>query len=289
MGYVEKIMGDNEQAVYHTHLHWIVLLQRVGGWLFAFLVFLGLGLAVFFLKDDRDRFVIGVIALGSVVLPLYVIGIGWVRGRRGREFLELLWRPALAAVLILAVAAMIMVRPQTRPIGWLLVALAVVPLAEVVRVVLDWVNERYIITNRRVMEVTGIINKHVRDSALEKVNDVDMKQSVVGRVLGYGTVQIITGSDIGINLFHRISNPVRFKRAMLNAKEQLHTTDLPLPAKPAPAGVLAVDAEAAVPEGSPSAEGHIPDLIEELADLYRRGILSDEEFQAKKKELLARL
>jgi uncharacterized membrane protein YdbT with pleckstrin-like domain len=164
-----------------------------------------------------------------------------------------------------------------------------VPFAEVVRIVLDWVNERYIITNRRVMEVTGIINKHVRDSALEKVNDVDMKQSIVGRVLGYGTVQIITGSDIGINLFHRISNPVRFKRAMLNAKEQLHTTDLPLQAKPAPSGALAADVEAAVPEGAPSAEGHIPDLIEELADLRRRGILSEEEFQTKKKELLARL
>jgi predicted Zn-dependent peptidase len=33
----------------------------------------------------------------------------------------------------------------------------------------------------------------------------------------------------------------------------------------------------------------IPDLIEELDDLRQRGILSQEEFEAKKKELLARI
>jgi hypothetical protein len=174
-------------------------------------------------------------------------------------------------------------------LGWPVVVVALVPFGEVIRIVLDWVNERFIITNRRVMEVTGIINKHVRDSALEKVNDVDMKQSIVGRVLGYGTVQIITGSDIGINLFHRISNPVRFKRAMLNAKEKLHTTDLPLqaygPAVPGTPDATQVPA----PGGTAPAGGSIADLIEDLADLHRKGILSDAEFQAKKNDLLARL
>jgi hypothetical protein len=280
MGYVEKIMGDNEEALYRTHPHWIVLLQRVVGWLFAFLVFLGLGLALFFLEDDKQRFTIGLIALVSVVMPLYLIGAGWVRGRRGREFLQLVWRPAIAALVIVAVAVLIMVRPQIRAFGWLPIALGLIPFAEVVRIVLVWLNERYIITNRRVMEVTGIINKHARDSALEKVNDVDMRQSVVGRILGYGTVQIITGSDIGVNRFHRISNPVRFKRAMLNAKEQLHTIDSPLPIKPA---------VPAAPAGAAPGEGQITDLIEELAELHRKGIISEQEFQTKKSELLARL
>ena len=115
-----------------------------------------------------------------------------------------------------------LLNPQLKYVGWIAVVIAAVPAFELVRIFLDWLNERYIITNRRVIEVRGTINKHVRDSALEKVNDVDMKQSVVGRLLGYGTVQIITGSDIGVNMFRRISNPVRFKREMLNAKEELH-------------------------------------------------------------------
>jgi hypothetical protein len=183
-----------------------------------------------------------------------------------------------------------MIRPDLKYIGWIAIAISVIPLAELIRCFLDWLNERYIITNRRVMEVRGIINKHVRDSALEKVNDVDLKQSVIGRVLSYGTVQIITGSDIGMNMFRRISNPVRFKRFMLNAKEDLHgggllaQEDAPATAQPPTPAV-----KMAMAGLDPSTQSNIPDLIVELDELRQKGIISEEEFQAKKKELLARL
>jgi predicted MPP superfamily phosphohydrolase len=283
-------MGDKERAVYQTHQHLIVLLQRIVGWLFAFSVYLGLGLAVFFLGEDKARFTIGLVALGSLIMPLYLIIAAWVRGVRGREFLEHLWKPALAGVLILTVALVMMFRPETRPIGWVAVVLAVAPLAEAVRTFLDWLNERYLITNRRVVQIRGIINKEISDSALEKVNDVKMRQSIVGRILGYGTVEIITGSDIGVNLFHRISNPVRFKRAMLNAKEQLHAeTPDDRPSEQAPASDLPPIPALSQSESSSPPEARITDLIAELAELCQKGVLSEEEFQAKKKELLDRL
>lgn len=280
MGYVEKVMGDKERAVYQTHQHAIVLIGRIVGWLFAFLVFLGLGLAVLRVEDDRFRFVVGLVALGSLVMPGFLIFRIWRRTEQREDIWKHLWRPVLAAVVVLVVALMLMFGARERITGWVAVVLALFPLFEVVRGTLDWLNERYIITNRRVMEVKGIVNKHVRDSALEKVNDVDLTQSVVGRVLGYGTVQIITGSDIGVNRFRRIANPVRFKREMLNAKEQLHSPlDEDVPAKPE-----------AVPGLTPAAdEASITNLIEELAELRQKGVLSEEEFQAKKKELLARL
>jgi uncharacterized membrane protein YdbT with pleckstrin-like domain len=290
MGYVEGIMGDHERVLYQTHQHLIVLVGRVLGWLFAFLVFLGVGLAVFFVKEDRVRFYVGVVALGSLVLPLYLIVSSWLRGQRGQALLRRLWRPSLAGILILAVAITMMFWPQIRLTGWLAVLLALFPLWEIVRAFLDWLNERYLITNRRVMEVKGVINKEISDSALEKVNDVKMRQSIVGRFLRYGTVEIITGSDIGVNMFRRISNPVRFKRAMLNAKEQLHTADLGEEPKGfVPSGRPAASEETVEPEGAVPAAGHIPDLIEELAELHRKGIISDVEFQEKKRELLARL
>jgi hypothetical protein len=278
MGYVENILGDSEHIVYSTHQHFVVLLQRVIGSLFAFAVFLALGLAVLVPDEssgERIRFTVGLIALGSVVMPLYLIVSAWIRGLRGREFVRSIWRAALAGIVILVVALILLFAPAMQATGWIAIVIAVVPLFEMVRIVLDWFNERYIITNRRVMEVGGTINKHVRDSALEKVNDVDLKQSVIGRMLGYGTVQIITGSDIGMNMFHRISDPVRFKRAMLNAKEQLNM----------PAGES--DASPRLPDLG--ADADIPGLIEELDTLRQRGILSEEEFQAKKKELLERL
>jgi uncharacterized membrane protein YdbT with pleckstrin-like domain len=42
---------------------------------------------------------------------------------------------------------------------------------------MKWKNHQYIITNRRVIQINGIVNKNVTDSSLEKVNDVHMTQS----------------------------------------------------------------------------------------------------------------
>jgi hypothetical protein len=286
MGYIEKAMGDNERILYRTHQHVIVLFLRVFASLFAFLVFLAVGLAVLLSSSGESgnqvRFVIGLIALGSLVMPGYLIVSAWLEGLRGEEFLRSIWRAALAGIAILAFSLLMMLIPSFKLTGAMALVVAVVPAAEVIRILLDWWNERYIITNRRVMEVRGTINKNLRDSALEKVNDVELNQSIVGRVLGYGTVEIITGSDIGVNEFHRISNPVRFKREMLNAKESYRM------AGPDPEEETKRSPAAQLSDADPS-KSDIPDLIAELDELRQKGIISEEEFQAKKTELLARL
>ncbi len=332
MGYVEKAMGDNERMLYRTHRHAIVLLERIFGSLFAFLVFLTVGLTVLLSgtgeRGDQTRVIVGVIALFSLVMPVYLIISAWYKGLRGNDLFKIIWRPALAGLAILTFALLMMFAPKTKATGWVAIAVALVPAVEVARIVLDWLNERYIITNRRVMEVRGIINKNVRDSALEKVNDVELNQSIVGRLLGYGTVEIITGSDIGVNEFHRISNPVRFKREMLNSKEAYHVagpgldderaaptasrakrpgkardaepTEVPAfgqSAKPEQAGdaeprkdkTPELSAEPEKESGAKPSESDPLELIAELAELHEKGIISAEEFQAKKTELLARL
>jgi uncharacterized membrane protein HdeD (DUF308 family) len=285
MGYVEKIMGDNEQVIYRTHQHVIVLLQRIAGWLFAFLVFVAAAVLIFRSSDDV-RSKIGIVALFSLILPVYAIIKGRKRGEDQGNLFKQIWWPILAGVLILAVALTLMFKPALKEI-WIVAALvALIPLFELVRGILDWMNERYIITSRRVMEIRGIFNKLVRDSALEKVNDVELKQSVIGRLLRYGTVQIITGSDVGVNLFHRISNPLRFKRAMLNAKELLSVRAVP---EVLPGPALPAQQAAAPAPGAPVAAGDIGDRLIELTELRQKGMISESEFQAKRKELLDQL
>jgi hypothetical protein len=288
MGYVEGILGDSEHIVYRTRQHVIVLLQRAIGSLLAFIVFLALGLAVLLPPNNQTgtdiRRYVGLIALIGLVIPLYLIVSAWIRGERGRGFLRAIWRAFLAGLGIIVVSLVLMISPELRLTGWIGIVIAIVPLAELVRIFLDWWNERYLITNRRVMEIEGTINKNIRDSALEKVNDVELNQSVAGRLLGYGTVQIITGSDIGVNIFRRISRPLRFKRAMLNAKEGFYGAP--------PDGVDAMPAPSQPAEETRAGDGEavdIPDLLVELDELRQKGILSEEEFQTKKKELLGRL
>ncbi len=151
-------------------------------------------------------------------------------------------------------------------IGFILLML---PIFTMTRDILEWSNRQYIITNRRVMQIHGIFNKSVTDSSLDKVNDVKMTQSMLGRIFEYGDIEILTASELGVNLFRYIEGPVHFKTAMLNAKEA------------AERGIPGVPAEA-VSES-------IPALIAQLDRLHKQGILTDQEFQAKKDALLSKL
>lgn len=146
--------------------------------------------------------------------------------------------------------------------------LMLIPLGSMARDILVWSNHQYLVTNRRVIQVSGIFNKNVVDSSLEKVNDVKMTQSFFGRMFDYGDIEILTASETGVNQFKRIGNPVLFKTAMLNAKEKLGFEGMAL---------------------QPQMGKNIPALIAELDELRQKGIVTEEEFRQKKAQLLAKM
>jgi hypothetical protein len=86
---------------------------------------------------------------------------------------------------------------------------------------LVWGNHLFVVTSRRVMQLSGVLTKVVVDSLLEKVNDLKTDQSLFGRVFGYGDIEILTASEAGRNDFRFIAHPLEFKRAILDAKEAL--------------------------------------------------------------------
>jgi uncharacterized membrane protein YdbT with pleckstrin-like domain len=155
--------------------------------------------------------------------------------------------------------------------------LLLIPFLRMAFKIIKWWNESYIITNRRVIQTEGIFNKHVIDSSLEKVNDVVLTQSALGRILGYGDVEILTASEIGVNRFERISGPVRFKTEMLNQKEDMGKLD-----------DFGRRADRTLDAPPPSA-GDIPELIAELDELRRKGLISEQEFAEKRQKLMGRL
>ncbi|NIW43142.1 MAG: hypothetical protein GWN27_22130, partial [candidate division Zixibacteria bacterium] len=48
-----------------------------------------------------------------------------------------------------------------------------------------------------------------------------MEISALGRLFNYGDIEILTASEFGVNIFRRIEEPINFKTAILNAKEDL--------------------------------------------------------------------
>ena len=128
----------------------------------------------------------------------------------------LLWIVLTAA----AVIAAIFYGPGS-PYWWVFLAGALIPLSLWIWEHLVWSNRMNVLTSRRILQMEGVLNKQVADSLLEKLNDVKTEQSFLGRIFGYGDIEILTASEQGANALHMIADPLGFKRAMLNAKERM--------------------------------------------------------------------
>jgi hypothetical protein len=183
-------------------------------------------------------------------------------------------------------------------------------------------HQEYVITNRRVMQVGGVINKHSTDSSLEKINDAALSQSLFGRLFGFGDLDVLTASESGIERFRMIQDPIAFKRAMLDAKHEyeLDMSRGPMPVspplraapeappEPSPEPVPDETASVAVPppatspappQPAPSPASDRPEskmspdevtrTLSSLADLRDRGAISPEDYELKKADLLGRI
>jgi len=191
-------------------------------------------------------------------------------------------------------------------LGWATAILFFGGLAVAVWTGLRYINQEYVLTNRRVIQVEGVLNRNSTDSSLEKINDAVLTQSVFGRMFDFGDLTVLTASEAGIDKMHMLRKPIAFKKAMLDAKHEFEV-DMeragwqPGPpirdAAPAPTsagGTSAAGAAAASPSPStPPAPRSDPDevtrTLASLADLRDRGAITPEEYEHKKADLLSRL
>jgi uncharacterized membrane protein YdbT with pleckstrin-like domain len=206
--YLKSLLGENEQVLFVTHQHWLVLAGEI-------------------LSES----------LLSVALVVFV---------------SIIWR--------------LWVPNPLMALGYLLL---IFPLVSLGRDILIWSNRKYIVTNRRVIQLSGVFSKNVTDSSLEKVNDVKMSQSFLGRMFGYGDIEILTASEMGVNKLTHIGKPIQYKITMINAKEKLER--------------IPADARPSQPMPTPA------DLLSQLDVLRQHGVLTEAEFQIKKAELLKKM
>jgi uncharacterized membrane protein YdbT with pleckstrin-like domain len=69
------------------------------------------------------------------------------------------------------------------------------------------------VTNRRVVHKTGFIKRRTFEMALDKVESVDVNQSIAGRLLNYGNVTIM-GVGEGKETIRTIAEPLAFRNAI---------------------------------------------------------------------------
>jgi hypothetical protein len=271
VSYARNLLSRGEEVVFESRQHWFAVIART--WLWIIVAILAVAVLIFLTTND---------AIGN--------------------------NATLDGILTLVV------------LGGLLLSLVMIGL-----VVWGWRNQEWLITTRRVVRAEGVLNKNMSDSNLEKINDAMLSQSLFGRIFNYGTLDILTaaeevGSAASLGDFPMLADPIDFKKAMLNQKELLDRPDLappryqrstpapemqraePLPPRAGSSYVSEVAASsgpardaaptpAPAPSGAapPRAPGDVADTLERLATLRDKGLITPEEYEVKKRELLERM
>jgi uncharacterized membrane protein YdbT with pleckstrin-like domain len=184
-------------------------------------------------------------------------------------------RLTLVPVLVLAVAALIGAMVAQAYFQHTPAALTLLALAAVFGLVYLWKDfirraNDYVLTNHRIIREIGVFSRRSMDSRLDKINNVEHRQTLWGRLFNYGDVEIDTASETGAALFPMISHPLAFKNAILAAAEQYRGTAVRMPLA-APAG----------PSGA--------ERLRQLKALLDDGLISREEYEAKRRDLLPQL
>ena len=127
---------------------------------------------------------------------------------------------------------------------------------------LDWWFTRYVVTNERLIVRSGVLARRGKEIPLEVINDVAFSQSILERMVRSGDLLIESAGEQGQSRFTDVPRPEDVQAQVYQLREK-----------------RTVALEGGLGGGAAS-------QLEALARLHRDGVLTDEEFAAKKQKLL---
>ena len=144
--------------------------------------------------------------------------------------------------------------------------------------IVQWRNNIWVVTNLRVVDEYGLFSHHSKESPLEKINNVTYNQSVWGRVFGYGDVQIQTAAEIGSTTYFMVERPKVLKDTITEMQEEYKRSQILSQAQEL--------AKAISGNQQKRERVDIPAEIEKLFELKQKGIITEQEFNDRKRKIL---
>ena len=74
------------------------------------------------------------------------------------------------------------------------------------------------VTNKRVIAKTGMIERRTNEMFLEKIESIQVDQSILGRLFNFGSV-VISGTGVHSAPFKNISDPLALRRSFMTAAD----------------------------------------------------------------------
>ena len=85
----------------------------------------------------------------------------------------------------------------------------------VIRDIISIYVSEYAITNKRVISKLGLIRRDVEEMNLKSIESVNLKQSIIGRIFNYGSINI-SGRGSSDVIFKDIDSPVEIRKKIKN-------------------------------------------------------------------------
>lgn len=173
------------------------------------------------------------------------------------------WKALIGPVLVfdLILAVGIVVAIVANIAAWIpIVAAIVLGLLVAAKPVLEWWFTSYVITNERLVVRSGILSREGKEIPLEVINDVAFSQTFGERLFRSGDLLVESAGELGQSRYSDIPLPEEVQALIYELREDRIT---------------------ALNTGSTPT-----DQLATLAQLHRDGVLTDDEFNEKKRKLL---
>jgi uncharacterized membrane protein YdbT with pleckstrin-like domain len=138
-----------------------------------------------------------------------------------------------------------------------------------------WITTNFVVTTDRLIYRHGVLAKHGIEIPLDRVNTVFFRQSIFERIVRSGDLVIESASETGRQAFSNVRNPSAVQNEVYRQIEANENRKFD----------RVGESVAGLDEREPS----IPAQIRELDELRKQGLVSEEEFAAKKQQLLDRM
>lgn len=173
------------------------------------------------------------------------------------------------AVLAVVIAGAVTAWVEGAP-GWAdwvtVAALAVAAMWLVGRYV-RWSTTRMVVTTSRIMDRRGVLGRVGREIPIGSLTDIGYRQRLFQRIIGAGDVVVESAGRDGQEVFRDLPHPAEVHNEIYAQLDRIR--------------------RGAGPGPGPAAS--IPQQIDQLDQLRRRGVITEEEFALKKAQLLDRL
>lgn len=160
----------------------------------------------------------------------------------------------------------------------------------------EFLSAHFGVTNMRVLRYEGLLRRRSSETLLPMLTDVRLDEPALGRMLGFGNLKILTASGAaGEDRFMTVAKAKELRTAIQEQKAASMTggsapaaaigaTPQPAAASPAAASPAATAAPAAAPAAPDTAAA-----LAALDSLKKQSLITDEEYQAKRSEILGRI